>query len=286
MTNKTPENYDAKLISEQLEKLRSKGCTNNTFEEILNSLIPINNNYQVKGVIKNVPGETAFFNPIEKTIFISPVGFESLVKKMLNATTVANHLSVEELNELARYYILFVFLHEIGHVNQQLIQDKYIEFPYKTVVEAYKNIQSPTKTILEAYNNLECFQINITTFPILFKMLLCNYKNQKDKPSFLLERNASIEAYDKLVQTARYELSSKIFRILRAQLSYILTYGYKGIYNGSVEESYSKTWQRSLYKQLPQNEDIPTEDRIRYGLPIDKETRNKVLKREFKFTYK
>lgn len=272
MINKTPENYDAKTISKQLEKLRSKGYNNDTFDEILNSLIPVNNNYQVRGILKEVPGEIAFFNPIEKTIFISPERFKSLVEKMLNVTSITNCLSLEEQEELARYYTLFILLHEIAHVNQQLIQDEYIEFPYKTVVEAYKNIHF--------------FKTNININPFLFKMLLYNYKKQKDKPSFLLERNASVEAYERLTQTARYELSSKMFKILRAQLYYILSYGYKGIYNGAVEESYSKILQKSLYNQLPLNEDIPLEDRIRYGLPIDKETRNKVLKRKFRFTYK
>ena len=60
-----------------------------------------------------------------------------------------------------------------------------------------------------------------------------------------------------------------------------LQIGYRGIYNGSIEETYHKIWKGSLYNSFSKNEIIPVEDRVRYGLPIDISVRKQVLKKEF-----
>ena len=82
-------------------------------------------------------------------------------------------------------------------------------------------------------------------------------------------------------KVAEYENNLKMNEFLEKQKSYCLLYGYKGIFNGAVEETYYKTLLGPLYKKFPKDEYIPLEDRVRYGLSIDSETRKKVLNKVF-----
>ena len=50
-------------------------------------------------------------------------------------------------------------------------------------------------------------------------------------------------------------------------------------YNGSFDESFSKLWRKDLFCD-DISEDISTEERIRYGLPIDDESRKLLLRLE------
>ena len=50
-------------------------------------------------------------------------------------------------------------------------------------------------------------------------------------------------------------------------------------YNGSFDESFSKLWRKDLFDGVV-SEEISAEERIRYGLPIDDESRKLLLRLE------
>ena len=64
-----------------------------------------------------------------------------------------------------------------------------------------------------------------------------------------------------------------------------LKISYIKFYNGAIEETYSKFLAKKIYKTFDKTEDVPTEERIRYGLPISKKEKKKLLKDEFHFKF-
>ena len=97
-----------------------------------------------------------------------------------------------------------------------------------------------------------------------------------------MERSANVEAYDLLVKVAQYENNIEMLKILNDLLSYQLSIGYKGFDNGSIEKTYKKKGMIKVYNSFEFDEIIPIEDKVRYGLPINKETKKKVLNKQFK----
>ena len=259
MSHVIKSNEDIKKISNSLENLRKKGYSRDIIEEILVENIPLNNKCQIKYDIANYKFP-ALFCTDDKMIQISEIH----LKKYIDSFIKQINIKYPFLNkkELFNYYLLLTIIHEIEHSYQFLIGNRFIDFPYQIVIEAYKKLFSINKN---DYN---------------FFISKC-YLKQISNSESLLERNANIEAYDLLVKVTDYEGNIAYKRCFEFERKYCLTFGYKSIYNGSVEETYRKSLLGSLYNTFPQNENIPLDDRVRYGLKLDKETRKKVLKYKF-----
>lgn len=259
-------NEDIIKISEQLEILRRKGYGKESLEEITGLLIPTNANYQVKGIIGEF-NEPAFFNPSDRTINFSKENLETYIYQIIDP--IIKTFPNLSKKELFYNYVIFVISHEVEHIHQHLIGNGYIEFPYQIISEAYKN--------------LFALKISKNINPIYAKIKINKYLKQISKATSLLERNANVEAYDLLNKVAEYENNLEIKKIIEMQQAFCLTFGYKGFYNGAVEETYNKALLKDIYETFPKNENISLEEKVRYGLPIDRMTRKKVLKKEFKF---
>ncbi|MBQ7140436.1 MAG: hypothetical protein IJO32_02910 [Bacilli bacterium] len=259
--------YNVNKLFKCLENLRKKGYSNDVIDQILNTIVPNNKNYPIKLNIENrndvMP--PASFDYTSKTINIFSENLENYILKIINPTLKINSNMKKE--DLFNNFVLHTLIHEVEHVYQHLIGNKYIEFPYQIIVEAYKDLTE--------------LKISKDTNPIYALMMIKNYFKQINKHGFLLERNANVESYDILYKVAKYENNSELQKFIKMQENTYLKYGYNGFYNGAIEESYKKTWQKSLYNALPKDEDIPIEDRVRYGLSIDKDTKEKVLKNKF-----
>lgn len=266
MSNIIKSNEDIIIASSQLENLRIKGYEKKSLEEVLATLIPNNDNFQVKSVIGNF-NKPAYFNQNDKTINISLENLEKYVFELINPILKAFPTLNQE--ELFYNYVVFVICHEIEHIYQYLIGNGYVNFSYQIISEAYKNLLT--------------LKISKDISPIQAKLKIKKYFEQISKASSLLERNANIEAYDLLIKVADYENNLEIKKFIETQKSFCLTFGYKGFYNGAVEETYNKALLKYIYETFPKNENISLEEKVRYGLPIDRMTRKKVLKKEFKF---
>jgi len=255
---------DVVVVSQLLEKLRSDGYNNYVIEEILNTIIPQNNNLPVDVVIGNSQ-MPAFFSEKELKIEISLNSLKNYINKQLDLL-IKIHPNLE--NEIFYNHILITLIHEVEHYYQYLVWNEYVNFPYKIVVDGYKNIKK-----LKIPKDLN---------PILALIKIKRFFRYNDNADSLLERTANIEAYDLMVKVARYENNKEMLKILNYLLSYQLSLGYKGFNNGSMEKTYKKKGQINIYNSFNFDEIIPIEDKVRYGLPIDKETRKKVLTKQFK----
>ena len=255
---------DVVIVSRLLEKLRSKGYKNEVIEEILNTIIPQNKNLPIDVVLGNSQ-KPAFFNEEAKKIEVSLKILKNYINKQVNLL-IKLHPNLE--NEIFYNHILLTLVHEVEHYYQCLVENEYVDFPYKIVVDSYKNIKE-----LKIPKDLN---------PIIALIKIRRFFNYSHNPDSLLERSANVEAYDMLVKVAKYENNPEMLKILEELLSYQLSLGYKGINNGSVEKTYKKKGLINVYNSFEFDEIIPIEDKVRYGLPIDKETRKKVLNKQFK----
>lgn len=253
---------DIAIMSQQLEKLRSKGYTSSILEEILNTMIPQNAEFPIEAVIGDSQSP-AFFNELEKKIELNPEVLKIYLDKQLNTLTqVYPNLKEEIFNN----YILLTLAHETEHYYQHLIVKGYVDFPYKLVVDGYKNL-----TMLKLPKDIK---------PIHAKRKINRFLRDSHDKKTLLERNANVEATDLLCQIAKYENNEKMLEILSRQLSFQQSLGYE-FSNGSMERTYKRRQMSSVYHSFDFSEEIPTQDRVRYDLPLDKETRKKVLKKQF-----
>lgn len=256
---------EIKKISDYLEILRIKGYSRDTIYEILNEIIPINDRYQVIPEI-NSTGYAAYFSGYEKKIHINYEETKKYVEKAIS-WIIEQYPKLENKKEdLFAYMTLFVLSHEVEHVYQHLISEGYIPYPYKIVKQAYKNL-----TNYNYKNNMHSIWI---------ATLIERYKEQKDRATFVLERNANVEVYEMLSKTATYENNPDVHLFLNNQYLWYLACGYlKMKNNGPFEESYRNLWRHRQYKTFDFTEDIPFEDRIKYGLPLEHEQRKLLLQR-------
>lgn len=253
---------DTIIVSQLLEKLRSKGCTEDVLDEILNTIIPQNQHLPID-IVFNASNVPAAFSLEDKDIEISLNALKKYIDRVISIL-IKIHPTLEK--EIFYNHILLVLVHEVEHYYQCLILRGYVEFPYELVKEGYKN--------------LFMLKISKDLNPASVKAMIKNFSRYSNKPDSLLERNANVEAYEALVKVAKYENNKEMLEILKELLLFNLSLGYKGLSNGSMEKTYRKKRMIEVYNSFDHTEDIPIQDRIRYGLPIDKDTRKKVLKKQ------
>lgn len=260
------ENYDELMkIYECLKLIQFNGYSKKNLEVILERIIPTNNEYQVYPEI-NGEGYVAYFCGYDKKIHINEYSLKNYIYKMVEEVVKMNAGLEKYKNELQSYITLFTLLHEVEHVYQYMFGQGFIENKYTLVKNAYSGIIdfSPYKKYPKIWNEI----------------LIERYKQQKDKATFVLERNANVEAYDLLNKLSNLENIFEIQRFMNNQYLWYSAIGYLNMKNnGSFEESYRDIWRHKQYKNLDFSEEIPVSDRIRYGLPIENAERKKLLKK-------
>ena len=132
-------NEDIKLISDQLDILRTRGYSKNSLYELLNYIIPQNEEYQVIPRISET-GLPGYFSGYERLIHISEEGLKKYIKNDVKVCTEIYPYLKKHEQELFYYLTLFVLTHEVEHAYQYMIGKEYIDFPYQLVIDAYKHI--------------------------------------------------------------------------------------------------------------------------------------------------
>ena len=254
-----------KKISSYLELVRSSGYNKDVLFEILDGVIPINSDFQVNAEIDN-SDYVAYFSWFNKVIHLNENELLKYVNKMTDEVINMYHSLKNYRHELFSYIILFVLCHEVEHVYQFMFGHDYIKHDYKIVADLYKNMTE--------------FSVMKNTPYIIKSILFERYKYVKDRATFVLERNANVEAYDLLYKLSLIEGNDCITRFMNNQYLWYSACGYLKIRNnGSFEESYRDTWRHRMFKSFDFNEEISVEDRIRYGLPIEDDDRLVLLKK-------
>jgi len=252
---------ERKILLEKLNNIKKYGSNEETIKDILTYLIPQNEKKTI-GIDINNKFEAAYFDLDKETVAVSV--------RVLNKTILESIAHLKRIfpdineKEMFNYYILFALIHETRHVNQYLIAENAVQFPYEIVKQAYNDI-----------SNIGYLNVNF------LRNYISLYLYNKDNKRFIIERTANIESTEMVRNLAQYEENDPIADLFESMRQRNITYGYDEQYNGSLEETYKKLYLTPLYNELPKGEAIPIRDRILYGLPINEETKEKVLQYKY-----
>ena len=247
---------EIKALAEKLHTIKQYGSNEETLSEALEYLIP--KNEKMIGIEINDNLGAVTFDLDEEKVKISVKKLKYLIEKSI----VILKKIFPDVNEqeMFNYYILYALTHEVRHVYQYLIGEGFIETPYQIVQKTYKDIM-----------NIGMLKTNFIRNYI--SSILYGFHHER----LVIERNANIEACEFLKSIAEYEENKPIVNVFEQVKQRNISYGYDDIYNGSIEETYKKLCLTPFYNELPNCDNIPIKDKILYGLPINEETKTKIL---------
>ena len=258
-----------------LSELEKQDTSRQVIEAILDDLIPKNRSDKnmIGTVVTSGTIAQPAYMPHYNTINVSAHGFDKITEK--SAEALINNTECKNFARLKAYYRLFALLHEVEHGHQFLIARNELPFKYSEVKEGYKNIiESVSKSSSIIPNPARDLMQAIRFF-----------KYQKNEYRYILERNATVEAADDISYLASTEFPledargrvdediKKVFEELRDAFMYI---GYEDDTKGCMYQTHKGLWLLRKYDKI-KIEDISEEDKLRFGLEINPETRSKLL---------
>ena len=256
---------DIKRISGYLDLIRSNGCNKDTIYKILNDIIPEGNNVSISIDISDSDGP-AFFDSQYKLIHINEEILDEYIKKYSSDMIRSNSNLCNCSFDLYAYNLLYTLVHEVEHVYQYMFAFSYLDAPYDIV--------------RDLYNKLFKYDISDDLCYFIKKALVFRRNLYYPKFNFVLERNANVETCDLLKRVSEYENNHEILNSINNEwMSYIVLGYLNKRYNGSFDESFKKIWRKDLFDGVV-SEEISVEERIRYGLPIDDESRKMLFIRK------
>lgn len=274
MSNIIKEKKDLLLLRDIINTFNKNELSKEYIEEILKLLIPNKNGNKLIDYNVKAKGQTsAIFSPKSVSINISIDKINEWLQ--LNSKDLSEMYKIDSLNTLKSFLFLFVITHEIEHSYQYLISRKLIESPSKIITQGYKGIFD----ILLPENHIIPRPIKETrrTLSILL------YKSKEN--FFILERNANIESTDLLIQLATYIERENMISLFRDIHDTCVKIGYTENTRGSLEETYRKILLYDRYKKFYEETNLTEQEKVRLGLPIKEETREKILKKANKKGY-
>ena len=258
----------------KLKSYMSKLDGNTSIEiinDILNELVPkTDNNKNMIGVIVSEGNKFSTrpgYMPSSNTIIIPK---DSLIRNSDNsAELLAKEFCYDDKEKLSSYYQMFSLLHEVEHGYQFLIAKGILKFPYIEVKAGYEGI----------INSI--YQKN-SIIPNPIRDLRCGIsflKYQANAYSFVLERNAEVEASNDTCLLAREVGDEEIADIFDAFTLAFQFVGYEENEKGCMYQTYLGILRKRLFDKIKQDDNMSEEDRLRFGLSISNETRNTLMKR-------
>lgn len=257
---------DLNKLENIIIKLRNNNINKDIIVELMEILIPKDENnkslsyYAFKKFVK-----TAVYDPNYSIILLSEEKIKNWADKVLPSISPFNENCDEE--DLKNYLYLFVLSHEVEHAIQHLIAKRKILTPYPIIQKGYSDLfKILTKNNNVLVNPVSEFKKNISY--ILYYL---------DPYNYVFERNANIEAIDLIYKLASYEGNTEVMNLFNKLKNLYLALGYKGKYNGAFELTYKKLLMHNKCKDLTIDDNIPDLEKIRYGLPVKKEVKGKIL---------
>lgn len=266
MSNILKSKNDLDLLKDIINYLNANDISKFYLDEILKFFIPKdNNNFLINYNIKERGFITAAFIPKMENITMSV----NKIYKWLNENTyyLTETFNVKDEKILRSYLFLFLITHEIEHSYQYLMAKGKIEVPYNFISKGYSGlfeILNPKESIMPR---------PIKDIRRMIALVLYNVKEN----SYVLERNANVESTDLLCRCALNMNREDMYKVFNKLKNDFMKFGYTNDTIGSFQETYKKILMYDKYKKIFNNVDVSEEERIRYGLEILEDTREKVL---------
>lgn len=266
MSNIVKNKDDLILVKDIFELLRKDTVTGELLEEVVNRLLPKNNDgsllvgYQINDRNGGTPAYSLSRNFLNLSIDEMYRWIDNNSKKFINDFDVRN------VSLFKDYMFLYILLHEIEHSYQFLMAYKAVDAPCELISSGYRLI---IDTLLgKNYNKLGFFRgiRNVMSY------YLYNVNNYK----YVIERNANVEAFDLLQSLAIENSHEELAKVFNSMRNSILIWGYVNGNRGSFEETCDGMLIGREYRKLNHNYELTDIEKIRYGLPISVDTREKI----------
>ena len=249
-----------------LEKITDKECEVKYVREILQEIVPKDENHNklVGTVVTEGKVEPAIYIPENNTIRISVSEFDKRTED--TAKVLCERFKYDDLKRVKEYYQLFSLLHEVEHAKQFLItKDKY-HCSSNELKQGYKNVVSlllGNKTIDNPIAKV--------------KRTMSIYKYNNAKNDYIIERNANVEASSDIIKLAELNKEDEIkeiFELINMAMTFI---GYAKDNYGCMYHTHDDLDLLRQYYLIKKDDIIDEDTRLRYGLEVNKDTRNKLL---------
>lgn len=268
MSNIITEKEDLLFLSNIIKYINKNDINKEYLEEILKQLLPKKNG---ENLIRNNIGEngitTAVFSPRTESIKISINKMNEWLDS--NSKDLSEMYKINDVNTLKSFLFLFMITHEIEHSYQYLISKGKIESPTKIITQGYKGIFDlliPDKHIIP-----RPIKETRRTLSVFLYKLKENF--------YILERNANIESTDLLIELAAFMEREDMINLFKDIHDTCIEIGYTENSKGSLDETYRKILLYDRYKKFYEETNLKEEEKIRLGLNISEETRQKILKK-------
>ncbi|MBR1385404.1 MAG: hypothetical protein IJ568_01095 [Bacilli bacterium] len=263
------EKQELLTLKSVLEKIKKNELSIKLIDEIISKLVPKdkNNKTLVSKVVTDGKMTPAAYIPNYNLIRVSLSGFEQITQE--SAKVLGENFKSKKIEEITNYYRLFAILHEIEHSKQFLMSKDVIDSPSDELKNGYKNV---TNIILK--------DDSLITTPIKrIKKVVSLYKYNSNPNDYILERNANVEASKKIIDLATINNEEEIKDIFEGFNLAMKFIGYYDDELGCMYKTHEALNLMKLYNKIKKDDTINEEDKLRYGLTINKETRKTLLKR-------
>ena len=236
-------------------------------EDLLVNLIPRNSDgrYFIERKVSENGNFTAVFYPRFERIDIS-------INKLREWLTVnSNELSeyLEKNSCLFKSYLCFMVLcHEIEHSYQYLIANKKWVCPCKMIQQGYKSLFDlllPKEYIIPRPVKRVRNMISLVMY-------------KKNENLFLLERNAQYNTMDLMADLALTNEHLDIYKAFVDMKNTFAVAGYTENSDGTLINTFKSILMKDTLNRIDKDiECLDMIERFKWGLPVDEETRGKVL---------
>ena len=263
------ENIDIiNYLSNLVDYILNNDFDKSVIESILCNIIAKDSNGSalVKYVVREKGNNTAIFIPKYEVIEVSMEKLRKWIDS--NGSDLMEMFKVDNKPLLDSYLLLMVLLHEIEHSNQYLVSKGLLESSCVCIKEAYKSLFD--LLIPKDYVLPRPIKVVRRTISIIA------YKSRENE--FLLERNAQFESLGLLAQMALERENNEIGDMFIKMQKIFGIAGYKDNCDGALINTFKDIYMGDQLTKFSYDYDsLTVEERYRLGLPIDQDTRKRIL---------
>ncbi|MGN1372313.1 MAG: hypothetical protein ACI4XM_08585 [Candidatus Coprovivens sp.] len=255
-------------LSNLVDYILNNDFDKNVIESILCNIIAKDSNGDtlVNYIVREKGNNTAIFIPRYEVIEVSMEKLRKWIDS--NGSDLMEMFKVDNKPLLDSYLLLMVLLHEVEHSNQYLVSKGLLESSCVCIKEAYKSLFD--LLIPKDYVLPRPIKVVRRTISIIA------YKSRENE--FLLERNAQFESLGLLAQVAFRRDDNKIGDLFIKMQRIFSIAGYKDNCDGALINTFKDIYMGDKLTRFNHDYDsLSIEERYRLGLPVDHETRKKIL---------
>ena len=259
-------NDDLLMVNEVFEMLSKDKIKSSLLEEVVKMLLPKDNEGNLL-VGYELSDKNGGFNRYSLSDNCLRLSVDEMYKWVdINGDVFVKQFGVNEIDLFRDYVMLLILVHEIEHSYQYLMAYDKVDAPCSVVSGGYR-------LIIDTLCGYGYDQMGIVD-KVRNRVAFNRYN--KNDGRYVIERNANVEAFDLLQQLAilnEHKEMEQVFNVFRNLMG---IWGYRYNNRGSFEETCRDMMIIKEFNNLDHSYELSQIERFRYGLPISKESRDKI----------